>query len=85
MQYVEIIDERMIDLLENNKHVAQPLSIEDDTWEGPSIKNGMWVPVVSEEDFSEYLHRGISNRHNTTNEFGKISSKATAIMVIKLT
>jgi hypothetical protein len=30
------------------------------------------------------MRRGVSNRHNTSNEFGKISSKATSILTLKL-
>lgn len=47
MQYVEILDETIIDLLAERRHGLR-LFVEDDIWEGPIIKECSWHPITED-------------------------------------
>ncbi|CAD8184449.1 unnamed protein product [Paramecium octaurelia] len=84
-RYVEIIDEEVSDLFAPpNKRLNDQLQILDHAWEGPTIANATWVTVNNEIQLQEALNSGQRNRNQTTNEFGKVSNKATSFFTLEL-
>jgi hypothetical protein len=81
---VEIIDEQIIDLLALHNKAAQQFDIEDDEWNGPVIRKALWEPVQTDQQLADLLNQCMKNRNNTSNEFGKVSSKATCAYFIRL-
>jgi len=56
----------------------------EDDWEGPKITNATWMTIQNSAQMNELLITGSRNRNNTSNEFGKLSSKATAVFTLEL-
>lgn len=85
VRYVEIVDEEVTDLLAPpNKRLSDQLQVIDVAWDGPTIANAVWTTVNNETQMQEVLMSGQRNRNQTSNEFGKISTKATAFFTIEL-
>lgn len=83
MQYVEILDENIVDLLAERRHGVR-LFVEDDMWEGPIVKEASWHTITEDVQLIDKLLKGLKNRDNTSNEFGKVSAKATSYFAIDL-
>ena len=81
MQYVEIVNEEVIDLLTRGKGI---LNAEADDWEGAVVKGAERRIIKSIQDFNETYKAANLNRINLINEFGKLSDKAAAILVLDL-
>lgn len=48
------------------------------------IANATWVSVTNETQLAEVLVSGVKNRNNTSNEFGKVTNKATSYFTLEL-
>ncbi|EAS00321.3 kinesin motor catalytic domain protein (macronuclear) [Tetrahymena thermophila SB210] len=85
VRYVEIIDEEITDLLGNaGNQFSDALIVKETVWEGPTIQNATVLTVQNQSQLSQLLTEGRKRRNQTSNEFGKLSSKATSIFTIEL-
>ncbi|KAM3135011.1 protein of unknown function (DUF4472) [Paramecium bursaria] len=87
IQYVEVIDENISDLLRKVK-TGVKLIIEDDIWNGPIIKDA-WQTYEDDpktrglnQFIKQSLESGQKFRDNTSDEFGKVTAKSTSIFII---
>ena len=81
MQYVEIINEDVIDLLSKGKGL---LIAEADEWEGAVIKGAERKVIKNVQQFKDAYKTGMMNRTNLMNEFGRLSDKAAAVVIFDL-
>lgn len=84
MKYVEVVNEEITDLLAFSYN-SDLLKAVNNEWEGPTIANATWVSVSSIEEYNDFFLRGQSSRTRNVDEFGRQSSKATAIFTLELT
>ena len=84
IKYVEIIDEEVSDLLSTNFN-TDLIKVVNNDWEGPSIVNATWITVSSISEYNDFFLRGMANRNKNANEFGRLSTKATALFTVELT
>lgn len=84
VRYVEIVDEEVIDLLALPNKFGDPVQVLNHEWEGPTITNCNWITVGDARQLMEVFQNGKKNRNNNSNEFGKLSSKSTAIFTLEL-
>jgi coiled-coil domain-containing protein 78 len=54
-------------------------------WEGPTVNGIQWVPMTNQHQVQDFFMNGARNRTNKTNEFGRLSDKATSIFSIEIT
>lgn len=83
MTYLEIIDEVIVDLLGERK-AGLILEVKDEGWEGPSVRNAVRKRITEDNELIDSLLKGLKNRDNTSNEFGKLTAKATSVVIIEL-
>lgn len=84
IKYVEIVNEEITDLLAFSYN-SDLLKAVNNEWEGPTIANATWVTCSSIDEFNDFFLRGQSSRTRNVDEFGRQSSKATAIFTMELT
>ncbi len=85
VRFVEIIDEEINDLLgHSNSTMSDTLQVQEDIWEGPTIQHVTWMVVTNSGQLNELILNASRNRNNTSNEFGKLSAKATAVFTIEV-
>lgn len=54
MQYVEILDEIIVDLLADKRHGVR-LFVEDDIWQGPIVREGTWHTITEDRQLNDKL------------------------------
>lgn len=54
-------------------------------WEGPTVNGIQWVPMTNQHQIQDFFMNGARNRTNKTNEFGRLSDKATCIFSLEVT
>ena len=81
MQFIEIVNEEIYDLLGNGKH--SPI-VELDEWETVSIQGAERKTISNPEQFAEIYSIGVQNKITSTNEFGRLSDKAANILTLDL-
>lgn len=84
IKYVEVVNEELTDLLAFSYN-SDLLKAVNNEWEGPTVANATWVTCQSIEEFNDFFLRGQSSRTRNVDEFGRQSSKATAIFTMELT
>ncbi|EGR27555.1 kinesin-like protein, putative [Ichthyophthirius multifiliis] len=84
VRFVEILDEEIADLLGKGTQFTEVLRVDETIWEGPIISNSTCVTIQTSEQLNEILLNSTKRRDQTSNEFGKLSSKATAIFIMEL-
>ncbi|CAD8069428.1 unnamed protein product [Paramecium primaurelia] len=83
MQYLEILDENIMDLCADRKF-GERLFVEDHPWDGPIVQGASWHEITKDTELNDRLYKGLKSRDNTSNEFGKVSAKATSLFIIDL-
>lgn len=82
--YLEIYNERIIDLLNSGPPISSDLKIRDDPIYGNKII-GITNPLIkSREQVIQYINRGDNNRKTSETDFNARSSRSHAILQIKL-
>ena len=86
VRYVEIVDEEIFDLLQpTGAYGHHTLNVVTNEWEGPTINGVAWVPMSNQHQIADYFVSGCKNRSTRSNEFGRLSDKASAIFSIEIT
>lgn len=86
IRYVEIVDEEIFDLLQpTGAYGHHTLNVVTNEWEGPTVNGVAWVPMSNQHQIADYFVSGCKNRTTRSNEFGKLSDKATAIFSMEIT
>jgi hypothetical protein len=86
MRYVEIVDEEIYDLLQpTGAYGHHTLNVVTNEWEGPTVNGVAWIPMSNQHQIADYFVSGCKNRTSRSNEFGKLSDKATAIFSLEIT
>eukprot|EP01022_Parablepharisma_sp_SALTPOND_P018007 TRINITY_DN292_c0_g1_i1.p2 TRINITY_DN292_c0_g1~~TRINITY_DN292_c0_g1_i1.p2 ORF type:complete len:881 (+),score=151.65 TRINITY_DN292_c0_g1_i1:32227-34869(+) len=83
MQFVEIANEEVTDLLGKGKG-AIPLSAEQDEWEGSALQGAEHKIVNSAQQFADLYAIGVQNRTTLSNAFGRLSDKAAAVLSVEI-
>lgn len=82
--YLEIYNERIIDLLNSGPPISSDLKIRDDPVYGNKII-GITNPIIKSRDqILQYINRGDNNRKTSETDFNARSSRSHAILQIKL-
>ena len=84
VKYIEIVNEEITDLLAFSSANGDLLKAVNNEWEGPTVANATWVSCSNIEEFNDFFLRGQSNRTRNVDEFGRQSSKASALFTIEL-
>ena len=86
VRYVEVVDEEIFDLLQpTGAYGHHTLNVVTNEWEGPTINGVAWVPMSNQHQIADYFVSGCKNRSTRSNEFGRLSDKASAIFSIEIT
>lgn len=84
-RYVEILDEEINDLLiQPGMPQSASTYVIFNEWEGPTLVGAEWQNVTNASQLNELVVRGQKNRNTGSNEFGRLSDKATTIFTIEL-
>jgi len=83
VRYVEVVDEEIKDLTPGS-HQSEGLAVVNNEWEGPTILGAQWTSIRNAVELKEFLVKGQKNRTNASNEFGKLSHKATSYFTVEL-
>ncbi|KRX05294.1 P-loop containing nucleoside triphosphate hydrolase [Pseudocohnilembus persalinus] len=84
-RFVEIIDEEVYDLFGRpGKNLQDTCHVVESIWEGPTIQNATWINVNNRAQVAEILASGVKSRNQSSNEFGRLASKATGMFTIEL-
>lgn len=67
-----------------DKKFGERLFVEDHPWDGPIVQGASWHDITKDTELNDRLYKGLKNRDNTSNEFGKVSAKATSMFIIDL-
>lgn len=85
MQYVEIVDEEICDLLmQSNSDITGSVQVVPDEWDGVSISNCSWLSCDSAHHLLDSFVLARRNRTQASNEFGSLRPKASSILVIEV-
>ena len=86
IRFVEILEEEVFDLLQpGNGHAYTKNSVTIDKWEGPAVRGVQWVPVQNAKQIDQYFQSGVRNKTGRSNNFGRMSDKASQIFQIEYT
>ena len=86
IRFIEIIDEEIFDLLQpTGAYGHHTLNVVTNEWEGPTVNGVAWIPMSNQHQIADYFVSGCKNRTSRSNEFGKLSDKATAIFSLEVT
>lgn len=81
MQFIEIVNEEITDLLTKSK---RPVTIEPDEWETVAIQGADRRIIGSAEQFAELHSMAVQNKTSASTEFGNLSHKAATILTLDL-
>ena len=81
MQFIEIVNEGVNDLLAKGKG---GLIVESNEWEGSRVQGADWKLIKDPQEFNDLYVRGLDNRINIANEYGRLSDKAGTILTLSL-
>jgi len=81
MQFVEMVNEEIIDLLSKGKRA---INVEPDEWETVSIQGADKRVIGNAEQFAEIYNIGVQKKTNVKTEFGKLADKAATILTLDL-
>lgn len=84
IKFIEAVNEEITDLLAFSYN-SDLLKAVNNEWEGPTVANATWVSCSSIDEFNDFFLRGQSQRTRNVDEFGRQSSKASAVFTIELT
>lgn len=84
-RFVEVVGEELTDLLSSSSAFGHnALTVIVDEWEGPGVEGVEWQSVSSAGALNDLFTRGTRNRTKRSNEFGKISDKAAAVLTVAI-
>lgn len=85
MQYVEIVDEEIFDLLmQSNSDIKGVVQVFPDEWDGSSISNCSWITCDSAHHLLDSFILARRNRTQASNEFGSLYPKSSSILTIEV-
>lgn len=83
MQYVEVVDEEIFDLLtQSNSEIKGAVQLVPDEWDGVSISNCTWLTCDSAHHLLDSFTLARRNRTQASNEFGSLRPKSSSILLI---